>query len=62
MEQRPFHLQTWLLVDSLGVLKSGATTDNNGIFTIRTVKGKYRLKINLLGYESWDKRNQLRKQ
>ncbi|ATL42246.1 TonB-dependent receptor [Elizabethkingia miricola] len=43
------------LVDSLGVLKSGATTDNNGIFTIRTVKGKYRLKINLLGYESWDK-------
>ncbi|MGH1517884.1 TonB-dependent receptor domain-containing protein [Chryseobacterium sp. JK1] len=44
------------LVDSLGVVKSGATTDNNGAFTIKTVKGAYTIKVNLWGYKSWDKK------
>ena len=54
-ETAPIPFANVVLVDSLGVLKSGVTTDHNGAFTVKTVKGKYALKINLLGYKSWDK-------
>lgn len=45
-----------VLVDSLGTLKSGVTTDMDGAFAIKAVKGVYTLKVSLLGYKSWDKK------
>ena len=45
-----------VLVDSLGTLKSGVTTDMDGLFAIKAAKGSYTLKVSLLGYKSWDKK------